>query len=213
MNKKTLRQMIIQECGCMMRDGEMPASVGSHIPLMDILGYGDGGEVVKVTGQHDHDDGIEYEDSDSFEESSMVRNNLFTMAGQASKLHDMIESGDDLPEWVQEKLAVAASMLDTVHDYLTAEMAHQDMHEAKRKPWYMKKRRGGRRAAESHWYEKMAVKEGDGPTVSGPGSVKPPQSDKPKPFSGAGKSDDMDADGKPLKPKKVSELDIYKKHR
>lgn len=198
----------------MMRDGEMPASAGSKMPLLSILGLGTGEDGrVSISGQHDDDGGIEYEDSDSYEESSMIKNNLFTIAGQASDLHDMIADGDDLPEWVQEKLAVAASMIDTVHDYLKAEMAHQDMHEAKRKPWYMKKRRGSKRQASAHWYEKSAVSEGDGPTVTGPGTKKPPQSKKPKPFSGAGKTEDLDADGKPLKTLSVDELDIYKKHR
>lgn len=198
----------------MMRDGEIPAAMGTNMPLLSILGYGGADdERIDITGQHDDDGGIEYEDSDNHEESSMIRNNLFTIAGQASSLHDMLDDGDDLPEWVQEKLAVAASMIDTVHDYLKAEMAHQDIHEAKRKPWYMKKRRGSKRSMEAHWYEKSAVKESDSPAAAGPGTKKPPQSKKPKPFSGAGKSEDLDANGKPLKTLTVDELDIYKKHR
>lgn len=55
------------------------------------------------------------------QESNMIRSNLFIMAKKANTLHDEISSGDDLPEWVQEKIAVAGSMIDSVYDYLDYE--------------------------------------------------------------------------------------------
>lgn len=55
------------------------------------------------------------------QESDMIKSNLFTMGGKAYELHDMIGDHDDLPEWVQEKIAVAGSMIDSVHDYLSYE--------------------------------------------------------------------------------------------
>ena len=137
----------------MAREGELPAAIGSALPMLDILGYGGGQERVTMTGQHDHDRGIEYEDSDNYEESSMIRNNLYKVAEQSAALHDVIEDGDDLPEWVQEKIAVASEMMDVVYDYLHAEMAHGDhMHEAK-KAWYMKKRRNMKKTNEAEWYD------------------------------------------------------------
>ena len=153
MNRKELRKMIIAECGCMAREGDLPAAIGSALPMLDILGYGGGDERVAMTGQHDDDMGIEYEDSDNYEESSMIRNNLYKVAEQSAALHDAIEDGDDLPEWVQEKIAVASEMMDVVYDYLYAEMAHSDdMHEGK-KPWYMKKRKNMKKTNESEWYD------------------------------------------------------------
>ena len=137
----------------MAREGELPAAIGSALPMLDILGYGGGQERVAMTGQHDHDMGLEYEDSDDYEESSMIKNNLYKVAEQSSALHDAIEDGDDLPEWVQENIAVASEMMDVVYDYLHAEMAHGDhMHEAK-KPWYMKKRRNMKKTNESECYD------------------------------------------------------------
>lgn len=153
MNRRALREMIIAECGCMAREGELPAAIGSALPMLDILGYGGDQERVAMTGQHDHDMGLEYEDSDDYEESSMIRNNLYKVAEQSAALHDAIEDGDDLPEWVQEKIAVASEMMDVVYDYLHAEMAHgEDMNEGK-KPWYMKKRRNMKKTNESEWYD------------------------------------------------------------
>lgn len=55
------------------------------------------------------------------QESNMIKSNLFTMARKAQEIHDEINSGDDLPEWVQEKIAVAGYMIDSVHDYLDYE--------------------------------------------------------------------------------------------
>lgn len=54
-------------------------------------------------------------------ESGMIRSNLETMAQKASELHDMIGERDDLPEWIQEKIAVAEAMIGSVHDYLSYE--------------------------------------------------------------------------------------------
>lgn len=55
------------------------------------------------------------------QESDMIKSNLFTMAKKAYEMHDEIQSGDDLPEWVQEKIAVAGYMIDSVYDYLDYE--------------------------------------------------------------------------------------------
>lgn len=168
MERKALREMILQECGCMAREVEMPGHLASAIPMLDILGYGEGSPVamksMKPRAGHpgrdyDEDDGIEYEDSDEYEESGMIRNNLYTMAHQAKDLHDAIEDGDDLPEWVQEKIAVAAEMIDVIYDYLAAESAH--MHEAK-KPWYMKKRKNMKKTQETAWYDIPKRKNGKG---------------------------------------------------
>lgn len=74
---------------------------------------------------------MDYEDSDAYEESGMIKSNLFNIAAKSMDLHDKIQDGDDMPEWVQEKIAVCASMMRTLHDYLTYEMVKDDLHEEK----------------------------------------------------------------------------------
>jgi hypothetical protein len=157
MNRNELRKMIIAECGCMAREGELPNAIAAAMPMLDILGY---------AGHHDgaapmmkHGGGATFEDSDSYEESSMIKNNLYTMMNQAQEMHDALEDGDDLPEWVQEKIAVAAEMIDVIYDYLNAESARGDLDEAK-KPWYMKKRRNMKKTNESEWYDIPKSKKG-----------------------------------------------------
>lgn len=58
----------------------------------------------------------EYDD-----EAGMVDNNLETMKRAVQGLDDLIHSGDNLPEWCQEKIAVAKSMLVAVWDYMESE--------------------------------------------------------------------------------------------
>jgi len=113
MDKKALRQMILNECGCMAREGELPNAMAAMMPMLDVLGYGhaDGAAPMMNTNG-----GMSFEDSDSYEESSMIKNNLFNLATQAQELHDAMEDDDELPEWVQEKIAVATAVVDTIYD-------------------------------------------------------------------------------------------------
>jgi len=60
-------------------------------------------------------------------ESDMIRSNLATMAKKSYEIHDAVGHNDDLPEWVQEKIAVADSMIGSVYDYLMYEYGkHND---------------------------------------------------------------------------------------
>jgi hypothetical protein len=58
----------------------------------------------------------EYDD-----EAGMADNNLETLERAVQGIDDLIDSGDNLPEWCQEKIAVAKSMLVTVWDYMKSE--------------------------------------------------------------------------------------------
>jgi hypothetical protein len=58
----------------------------------------------------------EYDD-----EAGMADNNLETLKRAVEGLDDMINEGDNLPEWCQEKIAVAKSMLISVWDYMQSE--------------------------------------------------------------------------------------------
>lgn len=83
-----LKEMILRECAC--QDQE---------------------ELRSAHGVKFHNNGPE-------EESGMIRSNLHTLSQQAQEMHDMIGMNDDLDEWVQEKIAVASSMIDSVYDYI-----------------------------------------------------------------------------------------------
>jgi len=65
--------------------------------------------------------GQTFEDHGAGEQTGMIKSNLFSMASKAQSLHDMIEDSDALPEWVQEKIAVADNMIDVISDYLKYE--------------------------------------------------------------------------------------------
>lgn len=60
-------------------------------------------------------------DSDSEEyndEATMVESNLETMRRAIDCIDEVINAKDNVPEWVQEKIAVTKSMLTSVCDYM-----------------------------------------------------------------------------------------------
>jgi len=64
----------------------------------------------------------EYDD-----EAGMADNNLETLERAVRGIDDLIDSGDNLPEWCQEKIAVAKSMLVSVWDYMYSEEASDEV--------------------------------------------------------------------------------------
>lgn len=59
-------------------------------------------------------------DPDGYE-GKMAKGNLFRMAEYATEMHNMIKDGENLEPWVEEKIAVAAQMIDSVAHYLKYE--------------------------------------------------------------------------------------------
>ena len=51
-------------------------------------------------------------------EGRMTRSQLFHIAEYALALHEMIRDEDDLPEWVQSKVAVMANNIGKIKHYL-----------------------------------------------------------------------------------------------
>jgi hypothetical protein len=90
----------LSECGTM--DSEGGGMEMQYHPVMD-------------------DHGLDFEDSNAYEEAGMIKSNLYSIAGKAQSLHDMVGDGDDLPEWVQEKIAICDEYMDVIHDYLKYE--------------------------------------------------------------------------------------------
>lgn len=73
-----------------------------------------------ISGRHHHhEEGdhqpLSYHDD---EELYMIKKNLYTMNKQIKELCHSVDSGKDVPEWCQEKIAVAAAMMDAVYEYM-----------------------------------------------------------------------------------------------
>ena len=73
----------------------------------------------------------EYDD-----EAGMAQGSLHTLQNAVAGLQDVIDSGDNLPEWCQEKISLAEDYLVTVWDYIQSEKAQgidpeiEEMYEA-----------------------------------------------------------------------------------
>jgi hypothetical protein len=50
--------------------------------------------------------------------AKMAKSQLFQIAQDSAALHDMLSEEDELPEWVQSKIAVMAASMDAVFDHL-----------------------------------------------------------------------------------------------
>lgn len=51
-------------------------------------------------------------------EGRMTRSKLFRMGKMAQSFHDRLEDGDDLPEWVQDKVTTAEDRLRSAFEYI-----------------------------------------------------------------------------------------------
>jgi hypothetical protein len=51
----------------------------------------------------------------------MVKSNLYKMIQQCNELYPMFEDNENVEPWVEEKIAVAASMMDSVAHYMEHE--------------------------------------------------------------------------------------------
>ena len=77
-------------------------------------------------------------DEEYDDEAGMADNNLETLRRAVEGLDDIIHPGDNLPEWCQEKIAVAKGMLVAVWDYMKSEQergATEEVDEAKQGLW------------------------------------------------------------------------------
>ena len=83
-------------------------SIRSIINKLDSINY-----PLNENSSSDHG---EYND-----EAGMAENNLNTLRRAIDGLDKIITPGENLPEWCQEKIAVAKSMLVTVWDYMISE--------------------------------------------------------------------------------------------
>jgi len=116
---KTIKK-VIKECGC-----EEPTNDYMEFDLTGDVDY------------HPHENpmgGSRFEDHGNSEQAGMIKSNLYSIFTKAQSLHDMVGDNDELPEWVQEKIAVIDEYIDTISDYLSYEYHEtRDMYEARKK--------------------------------------------------------------------------------
>lgn len=82
---------------------------------------------------HDEFSGGEYPRDEHGYEGRMVKTNLWKIAEYAKEMHDLLHDDEDLEPWVEEKIAVAAYMMDSVGHYLQYEK-HRGHEEAEGEP-------------------------------------------------------------------------------
>ena len=125
-------------------------------------------ELEASSGRHDEMHGGEYQvDPDGYE-GRMAKGNLYKIAEYAQSLHDLIGDDENLEPWVEEKIAVAAYMMDAVGHYLQyekhrghedaeGEMGHADLSPAERHGEEM----SGGEEEEFYMMEETEFEEGD----------------------------------------------------
>ena len=74
-------------------------------------------EIIKEELQNEMHGGDYEVDPDGYE-GHMAKTNLYKIAEYAQEMHDLIHDDENLEPWVQEKIAVAAYMMDAVGHYL-----------------------------------------------------------------------------------------------
>jgi len=113
LNDKLLKKMILKEMHHTM--GENPYTV--HEGSMCEGGCGhDHSEDMYMDDKLDSE--MNLEDSEHEYEGEMAKSNLYHLAKNATMLHNLLKDDTNLEPWVQEKIAVANSMMKSVTDYL-----------------------------------------------------------------------------------------------
>ena len=108
---------IIKECACQaMKDAEMHEPMGSVEVVK--LGKPDmrAGLFPGMDEMERHDDS--HWDAHDQGEKSMIMANLDKISDKALELRQLAAGIPDNEEWVQEKIAVASAMIDSIHNYL-----------------------------------------------------------------------------------------------
>ena len=70
------------------------------------------------TEDHAADPKAPYNVGEYDREGDMAKDDLRTINGAAQELYDILNSDENLPEWVQAKITKAADYIDTVRDYM-----------------------------------------------------------------------------------------------
>jgi hypothetical protein len=71
-----------------------------------------------VAGAVVTEDDLSQDSGEYDQEGEMAQQDLLTAADAAMELRSILDSGENLPEWVQAKITMAVDYLDTARDYI-----------------------------------------------------------------------------------------------
>lgn len=71
-----------------------------------------------VAGSTVTEDDLSQDSGEYDQEGEMARQDLITAADAAMELRSILDSNENLPEWVQAKITMAVNYLDTARDYI-----------------------------------------------------------------------------------------------
>lgn len=154
----------------------------------NLLGLG--GVLLEDVDQEEYDD-----------EAGMSDNNLETLRRAVDGIDELIQPGENLPEWCQEKIAVAKSMLVSVWDYMKSAENSEDgspVDEAKEGLW-----------ANIHAKRKR-IKSGSGERMRKPGSEGAPTADALKKSATEGEIAEAEYQGRKVALGKPMQGDVKK---
>lgn len=119
LNGDLLSKMILKE----MHNTIGPNPYAVHEGDMCEGGCGhDHGDMEVMDSETDMDSEMEVIDDAEIEvddyEGEMSKSNLYQLAKNATMLHNMLADNTNLEPWVQEKIAIANSMMKSVTDYM-----------------------------------------------------------------------------------------------
>lgn len=106
-NNDYIRELIRECMGDMNMGAPYPASTPPIVSSATVPPAGPHGSMTKI-------------DPDGYE-GKMAKQNLYKLAEHATMLQAIIQDNENLEPWVEEKIAVAASMMESVGNYLQYE--------------------------------------------------------------------------------------------
>jgi hypothetical protein len=123
--KQEKLKAILKECACQaMKDMHDMPSLDMGPKSIKVIRLGepeikDGlfPSLGKMDMDHDHHDDSHWDDDDQGEKS-MIMSNLAKISDKANELRSLAAEVSDNEEWVQEKIAVASAMIDSIYNYL-----------------------------------------------------------------------------------------------
>ena len=117
--RTAIQALILEQCEACSMGGDCESEISLEKDIVEpVISFIMGDEYPE---EHTSEDGrmMDYghTKSDSHE-GRMTRAKLFRMGKMAQSFHDRLEDGDDLPEWVQDKVTTAEDRLRSAFEYV-----------------------------------------------------------------------------------------------
>lgn len=119
--KQEKLKAILKECACQAMKGMVDMPPLGMAPKIKVIRLGEpeikNGLFPSLDKMKHHDHDSHWDDHDQGEKS-MILSNLAKLSDKANELRSLAADVDDNEEWVQEKIAVASAMIDSIYNYL-----------------------------------------------------------------------------------------------